>query len=180
MGLNDALTTSLFAVAAAIALSTALAVVFTKRTQYAALFFVTHLMALAGIYALLNAPTLAALQIMVYAGAVMVVFIFAIMILDADELEKLSPHAGEGKTLAAAGALGILLIAAFFGFANRFNLAAALAPAAKEDAALLNADNVASLARSLYRGYLFPFEMTGILLLVAVVGIMIMAKRKLD
>jgi len=169
----------LFDLCAALALITALAVVFTKRTQYAALFFVSHLMAIAAIYALLNAPVLAALQVMVYAGAVMVVFVFAIMILDADELEKLMP-AQEGKTFIVAGVLGLALIGAFFGFSNHFDVTHALAPAAAANATLLSVDNMASLARVLYRDYLFPFEMTGVLLLVAVVGIMVMAKRKLD
>jgi NADH-quinone oxidoreductase subunit J len=176
MGLNEIL----FAACAGLALATALAVVFTKRTQYAALFFVTHLMSLAAIYALLNAPVLAALQVMVYAGAVMVVFVFAIMILDADELEKLMPSQGEGVTVLVSGGLGLLLISAFFGFANRFKLAEALAPAAKAGSAGLAEGNIEALARLLYRGYLPAFELTGILLLVAVVGIMVMAKRKLD
>lgn len=175
MGLNELL----FAACAGLALLTAVAVVFTKKTQYAALFFVTHLMALAAIYALLNAPVLAALQVMVYAGAVMVVFVFAIMILDADELEKLMPG-NDGKTALIAGSLGLLLAGAFFGFSNRFNLSGALAPAAAKDAVSLSVDNVAVLARMLYRDYLVAFELTGVLLLVAVVGIMVMAKRKLD
>lgn len=175
MGLNEVL----FALCALLALVTALAVVFTKRTQYAALFFVTHLMALAAIYALLNAPVLAMLQVMVYAGAVMIVFVFAIMILDADELEKLMPG-NEGKTFLIAGGLGMGLVAAFFGFSNRFDIAASLAPGAAAGAPSVSIDNIALLARTLYRDYLVAFEATGLLLLVAVVGIMVMAKRKLD
>lgn len=179
MGLNDLLAPSLFVLAAALALITALAVVFTKRTQYAALFFVTHLFCLASIYALLNAPVLAFLQVMVYAGAVMIVFVFAIMILDADELNKLMTD-NVGKTALVAGGLGLALMGGFFGFSNRFNLAGSLAPAAKAEMPLLSADNFASLARVLFREYLFAFELVGVLLLVAVVGIMVMAKRKLD
>jgi NADH-quinone oxidoreductase subunit J len=169
----------IFGLSAMLALVTALAVVFTKKTQYAALFFVTHLMALAAIYALLNAPVLAVLQVMVYAGAVMVVFIFAIMILDADELKKLMPG-GQGIQVMAAAALGLGLGAAFFGFSNRFDIASALAPPAAPGSPLLSVDNVAALARVLYRDYMVAFQLTGILLLVAVVGIMVLAKRKLD
>jgi NADH-quinone oxidoreductase subunit J len=176
VGLNDAL----FAASAALALLSAMAVVFTKRTQYAALFFVTHLMSLAAMYALLSAPVLAALQVAVYGGAIVVVFIFAIMILDADELEKLMPSAGEAKQVGIAGALGLLLIAAFFGFANRFDLTHSLKAFPEKNGAVLGTDNMVQLARVLYRDYLFAFELTGILLLVAVVGIMVMAKRNLD
>ena len=83
-----------------------------------------------------------------------------------------------GKKLSAGLACASVLTA--FGFANRFKLAEALAPAAKADAAPLAVGNIEALARLLYRGYLPAFELTGILLLVAVVGIMVMAKRKLD
>jgi NADH-quinone oxidoreductase subunit J len=174
LGLNEVL----FSLAAIAAIVTAIAVVFTKKTQYAALFFVTHLMALASIYALLDAPVLAVLQIMVYAGAVMVVFVFAIMILDADELEKLMP-ANEGRSFVAASLVVLALVGGFFGFANRFDIAKALAPAATAGTSLAT-DNAAVLARVLYKDYASVFELVGLLLLVAVVGIMVMAKRRLD
>lgn len=174
MGLKELL----FALGAALAVATAFAVVLTKRTQYAALFFVTHLMAIASLYAILNAPVLAFLQIMVYAGAVMVVFVFAIMILDADELEKLMPKS-EGLTYTVGGFIGLLLVGAFFGFSNHFDVASTLAPAPSA-ANNLSVDNLASIGRVLYGQNLPIFEMTGVLLLVAVVGIMVMAKRKLD
>src|SRR6186713_2841666 len=77
----------IFAACAAFALAAALAVVFTRNTVYSALWFVAHLGAVAVMYALMNAPLLGALQVMVYAGAVMVLFIFAIMILDIEQLE---------------------------------------------------------------------------------------------
>ncbi len=176
MGLNDLL----FCALAAMALISACAVIFTKHTVYAALFFVTHLMCLAGIYALLNAPIIAALQVMVYGGAVMVLFIFAIMILDSNEEQKLNPSEGEMKSLVWAGLLGLALVGAFFGFSNRFNISAALAPAAAAGSPSLSLDNIGNLGRMLYRDYLLAFEMTGVLLFVAVVGIMVMAKRKLD
>jgi NADH-quinone oxidoreductase subunit J len=175
VGLNDLL----FFLLGTFALASAAAVIFTKHTVYAALFFVSHLMALAGIYALLNAPLIAVLQVMVYGGAVMVLFVFAIMILDANEEEKLTPK-GEIKSLAWAGVLGLGLIGAFFGFANRFNFHEALAPTTASAGSVLFEDNVRQLARLLYKDYLFAFELTGVLLLVAVVGIMVMAKRKLD
>jgi NADH-quinone oxidoreductase subunit J len=175
VGLNDLL----FCGLAAFALVTACAVIFTKHTVYAALFFVSHLMCLAGIYALLNAPLIAVIQVMVYGGAVMVLFVFAIMILDANEELKLNPEEGAIKSLVWASVLGLALTGVFFGFANRFNIRDALAPAAPS-ATDLSLDNVASLGRMLYRDYLFTFELTGVLLLVAVVGIMVMAKRKLD
>lgn len=174
MGLNEAL----FVGAAAFALLCATAVVFVRHTVYAALFFVAHLGAVAVLYALLNAPLIAALQIMVYGGAVMVLFLFAIMILDSNELEKLK-EGGEAKSFLWGGAAFTLLLAAFFGMANRFNLSAVLAPGSDKGPAL-SLDNVKQVARSLYGEHLFAFELVGVLLLVAVVGILVMAKRRLD
>jgi NADH-quinone oxidoreductase subunit J len=170
MGLNQVL----LAFASVFALASALCVVFTRRTNLAALWFVTHLMSLAVIYALLDAPLLAALQVMVYAGAVVVVFIFAIMILDADEQDKLTAQPG-WQGLAALGASGVLL-ASFFGYSNKFEIAKALAPAGQP----FTGDNTKALALVLFRDYLPAFELAGVLLLVAVVGILVMAKRKLE
>ena len=86
MGLNELL----FGLFAATALASALAVVVTRNTVYAALYFVTHLMCLAAIYGFHHAPILGVLQVMVYAGAVMILFVFAVMILDLGEQEHLS------------------------------------------------------------------------------------------
>ena len=84
MGLNDAL----FAVFSFGALASAIAVVLTRNTVHAALHFVGHLLCLAVLYCLLNAPLLGVIQVMVYAGAVMVLFLFAVMILDIGEQER--------------------------------------------------------------------------------------------
>ena len=169
----------IFAGCAAFALAAALAVVFTRNTVYCALWFVAHLGALAVMYALLNAPLLGALQVMVYAGAVMVLFIFAIMILDIEHLED-EEIGGKPWILAGSAALVATLGGLFFGLSNHFNLTAAMAPAPAADVPSLDIDNLARLGRVLYRDYTLAFELTGLLLLVAVVGIMVMAKRHLE
>jgi NADH-quinone oxidoreductase subunit J len=162
---------------AALALSSAAAVVFTRHTVYAALFFIVHLMALSVVYAFLHAPLIAVLQVMVYAGAVMVLFLFAIMILDASVLDRM----GLGKE-ASQIVMGLCVVlglgAAFFLFGRDHLLKLALAPA--QDNPLFQAENVPQVARLLYRQYLFPFELISVLLVVAVVGIMVMAKKKLE
>lgn len=175
MGLNEVL----FGLFAAGALASALAVVVTRNTVYAALHFVGHLMCLAVLYGLHNAPLLGVLQVMVYAGAVMVLFLFAVMILDIQEQE--TQDLGEKPwQLVGAGLLALALVAVLFGFSNRFNLAGALAPAGPSDAAGFGTDNIAAVARVLFRDYVLAFEAAGLLLLVAVVAVMVMAKRKLE
>lgn len=175
MGLNQLL----FGLFAALALASALAVVVTRNTVYAALLFVSHLLSLAVLYGLHNAPLLGVLQVMVYAGAVMVLFLFAVMILDIDiqEHQDLGEKPGQ---LVAAGLAALGLLGALFGFSNRFHIAQALAPAGAADAPSVGVDNIAGVARLLFRDNVLAFEAAGVLLLVAVVAVMVMAKRKLE
>jgi NADH-quinone oxidoreductase subunit J len=175
MGLNSLL----FGLIAALALSSALCVVVTRNTVYAALYFVFHLLCLAALYAFHHAPILGALQVMVYAGAVMILFVFAVMILDLhqQETQDLAEHPGQ---LAAAGGLTLLLWGLFFGFSDKFQMASALAPAGDPAKPSLSVDNIDQIARLLFRDYALAFESVGVLLLLAVVAVMVMAKRKLE
>jgi NADH-quinone oxidoreductase subunit J len=175
MGLNELL----FGLVAAVALSSALAVVATRNTVYAALFFVLHLLCLAALYAFHHAPILGALQVMVYAGAVMILFVFAVMILDLHQQET-QDLAEQPGLLAAAGGLTLLLWGLFFGFSDKFKMASALAPAGDPSKADVSVDNLAQIARLLFRDYALAFESVGVLLLLAVVAVMVMAKRKLE
>ncbi len=168
------LTLALGLIFGALALASALAVVATRHAIHAALWFITHLLCLACLYGLLNAPLLAVLQVMVYAGAVVVLFLFAIMILDASVLPPL-PR-GKGALQALAGVLVALCL-----------LAPGLAWLMLEGRTLdlvMPADagpgSPAAVARVLFGGYLYPFELVSVLLLVALVGIMVLASRKLD
>ena len=173
MGLNEII----YGMAAATALAAALAVVSTRNTVYAALFFVTHLLALAGVYASLNAPLLAVMQVMVYAGAVMVLFTFAIMILDVPSLENAARHFGRRLpwlVLVAVTLLAALMLVITIAPAD-FMLAKVMLP---EMAA--GEQSIRTLARMLFARYLLAFEMVGVLLLVAVVGVVVMAKRRLE
>ena len=142
-------------------------------------FFVLHLLSLAVLYAFHNAPVLGALQVMVYAGAVMILFVFAVMILDLREQESYD-LASRPVLLAAASGLILLLWSVFFGFSHKFNIASALAPAGDPGKAAVSFDNINQIARLLFRDYVLAFESVGLLLLLAVVAVMVMAKRKLE
>jgi NADH-quinone oxidoreductase subunit J len=175
MGLSDAL----FAVFAFGALASAMAVVLTRNTVYSALYFVAHLLCLAVLYCLLNAPLLGVLQVMIYAGAVVVLFLFAVMILDIGEQERAALFNSSGQAW-GAGMLGLLLFALLAFALGHVDLAKALAPAGPESAPGVGVDNIASVARSLFRQGALIFEAVGVLLLTAVVAVMVMAKRKLE
>jgi len=175
MGLNDAL----FAVFALGALCSALAVVLTRNTVHVALHFVGHLLCLAALYSLLDAPLLGVLQVMVYAGAVMVLFLFAVMILDMREQEREPLFSSRGQAFGGLVLAGLLL--ALLGAAlGHDRLASALAPAADPALPSVGADNIPRVARLLFREGALVFEAVGVLLLTAVVAVMVMAKRKLE
>jgi len=168
------LTLALGMVFGALALASALAVVATRHAIHSALWFITHLLCLACIYGLLNAPLLAVLQVMVYSGAVMVLFLFAIMILDASVLPAL-PR-GKGALQALGGVLVALCLLApglaWLQLEGR-GLSQTL-PAASADG------STAAVARVLFGSYLYPFELVSVLLLVALIGVMVLASRKLE
>ncbi len=172
------LTQALFFTFAALALASALSVVFTRHTVWAAYLFVAHLLCLAVLYACLSAPLVAVLQVMVYGGAVMVLFIFAIMILDASVLGRLDWRQ-EALQAGLSLALGLGLAGLLFYVLDRHAPALALANPVSASADL-GRGNVAALGRMLYTQYLLPFEVISVLLVVAAVGILVMAKRKLE
>jgi len=175
MGLSDVL----FAVFAAGALGSAVAVVLTRNTVYAALLFVAHLLCLAVLYSVLNAPLLGVLQVMVYAGAVMVLFLFAVMILDIREQEHAPLFNDPGQAWGAA-ILGVLLFALLVAAFCRGPIGQALAPVGAASDPGVGVDNIARVARALFREGALTFEALGVLLLTAVVAVMVMAKRKLE
>jgi NADH-quinone oxidoreductase subunit J len=171
--LNDAL----FAVFGLGALACAVPAVLARRTLHAALWFVALILCLAAIYGLWGAPLLGALQVMVYAGAVMVLFLFAVMVLDVRGQEREAPvWSVPGAAIAAV--LAALVFAV--GWAVVRMGPAALAPAAVSGAPDVGDDNVARVARVVFRDYALVFEAVGVLLLTAVVAVMVLAKRDLE
>ncbi len=131
---------------------------------------------LAGIYALLGAHLLAGLQIIVYAGAIMVLFTFVIMLLNLSD-EEIGEADFKGVKL-----LGALVVLFVFGkLLAAFDVAAAVTGKAPdlEAAASTGFGGVEEVGRLVYTANMVPFELVGVLLLVAVVGAVVMAKRRL-
>ncbi len=151
-------------------LFTAAGVVMARNPIYAAMNLVAAFFFLAGIYLLLVAHLIAFMQILVYAGAVMVLFLFVIMLLSIhdENIEAQMPRAVQW--IGAAGALGL------FGL-----LIAAVWDVGAGNPATLTADfgTVKAVGKILYSQYLLPFEATSLLLLVAIVGSVVVAKERI-
>ena len=166
-----------FGVMFVMALGASLAMLFAPNAVHVALFLVATQVALALAFLLQGAFFVAAVQIIVYAGAIMVLFLFVIMLLGVDRREVLIEPIPAQRGLAVG--LGALLAAEILYIAFQgVNLIAGGRDGAGALTAL-NEDpgNVKALARALFSRYLLPFEVTSILLVVAIVGVMVLARR---
>lgn len=142
---------------------------FTRNPVTSAMFLVLTIVALAGLFVLLEAYFLAAVQVLVYAGAVMVLFLFVIMLLDlkVEDLRKLK---------AATVGLGGLAVAALMLAFGRIMIGSGVPAAA---AGPVVRGETPSLGRLLFTQYLLPFEVVSVLLLVAMVGVILLSKKNL-
>jgi NADH-quinone oxidoreductase subunit J len=163
----------LFAMFAGTAIGCALGVVFHRNPVHCALLLVGVLLSLAGIFILLHAQFVAALQVIVYAGAIMVLFLFVVMLLNVKgETPLLTPGAAKFFGFLFATIVFVELLWTVLQPGGDAGAPAAQAP--------LPADfgSPAALGRVLYTVWLYPFEITSILLLIAVIGAVVLAKRK--
>ncbi len=156
----------LFIIVGAVALASAVAMITSRSAVHSALFLVLNLSAIAVLYLALNAPFLAMVQVSVYAGAIMVLFLFVIMLLGAE-------HAHEKESLRwqqplAIGLALILLVAG--GVVQSRGTALPTAAGALPDS------SPAAVGTLLFSRYLLPFEITSVLLLVALVGAVVLTK----
>jgi NADH-quinone oxidoreductase subunit J len=160
----------LFFTFAGIAVVGSLLVIFLRQPIHSALALVLVMVSLAVLYLLLGAEFIAAVQIIVYAGAIMVLFVFVIMLLNAGEeertnLSKIARYAGIP--------LGIFLTLELAYWLSRAVIATPVASVAPSEAI----DPTRELSFLLFRSYLFPFEITSIVILIAVLGAMVLAKK---
>jgi NADH-quinone oxidoreductase subunit J len=160
-----------------IAIASAVAFVTRKSPVAAALWLVNTMFSLAALYVLLDAHFIGVIQVLVYAGAIMVVFLFVIMLLNLGHATDIGDARGMGWKL-AAGLVGLALLAQVFAL-TRVQVPEALAlpdGAVAEQVAAQGA--IAPLAGPLFNEYLLAFEVTSVLLLAAVVGAVVLGKRR--
>lgn len=160
-----------------IAIASAVTFVTRKSPVAAALWLVNTMFCLAALYVMMDAHFIGAIQILVYAGAIMVVFLFVVMLLNLGHPDELSDLRGKWGRL-AAGLLGLAILAQVMTLA-RTNPQSSLVQSdfARMDAARdMNA--VSTIAKPLFSDNLLAFEVTSILLLVAIVGAVVIGKRR--
>ena len=163
-----------FWVFAPISIASAVGMLLMRNAVHAALFLIVNFFCLAVFYLLLDAPFLFAVQIIVYAGAIMVLFLFVIMLLGVDRGDSLRESL-TGQRPAAIG-LGLAFALEVF-FAVRASIGfSRYAPAGFEK--VNEGGNTRALARVLFHKYFFPFEATSVLLIVAAIAAMVLAQRK--
>ena len=163
-----------FWVFAPISVASAIAMLLMRNAVHAALFLVVNFFCLAVFYLILDAPFLFAVQIIVYAGAIMVLFLFVIMLLGVDRIDVRSEGLFLQRPLAIVLGIGFVAevtaaIRAGVGFATH-------APDGFDQ--LQPAGNTEAVAAVLFRDYFFPFEVTSILLIVAAIAAIVLAQRK--
>jgi NADH-quinone oxidoreductase subunit J len=166
--------TLLFWLLAVMALTAAVSMIIQRNPVHSALLLIITLLSLAGLFLLLSAHFLAVIQVIVYAGAIMVLFLFVIMLLDIRRLEAAPSRVKWQKSL------GILLGVIFFletilvlrsEVLRELTAAAAAPPAADFGTAV-------GLGRTLFTSYVFPLQLAAVLLFVALIGAIVLSKRR--
>ena len=168
---SGAATDVLFYVFAALTLLCGILVIanpFSRNPVTSAMFLVLTIISMAGLFVLLHAFFLAAVQILVYAGAVMVLFLFVIMLLDLKE-----------ETRRRVKTFGLVTgVIAVGGIVSVFAKSLALVKGAADEPTLEG--DTLSLGKLLFTQYTLPFEIVSVLLLVAMVGVILLSKKKLE
>lgn len=159
----------LFYIFAALAVLGGIMVILHKNPVYSVLSLILTFFSLAGIYVLLSAHFIAIVHIAVYAGAIMVLFLFTVMLLNVKVETKSQTLVGKMKWVAipaVAVALGYMGYFIFQGFSGKMTHENTLG-------------TVESIGQNLFTTYVFPFEVTSILLVVAIIGALYLSKKKL-
>jgi len=169
----------LFIVFGAIVIAAALGVILSRKPVYSALFLLLNFATLAALYIMLEAQFLAAVQVIVYAGAIVVLFLFVVMLIGGGEL-------GRGDTVDAASTppparlripaaliLALLLIAGL-----GYGLITGQLSAVQGNAAVFGQGSVEAIGGALSGDYLLPFELTSVLLLVGMIGAVVLARNE--
>ena len=166
----------LFIVFSLIAIVAAIGVIVSRRPIYSALFLLTNFASLAALYVMLQAQFLAAVQVIVYAGAIVVLFLFVVMLLGGGDLNDMrDPNRPFAKRFGwprfLAVGLAVLLLAAI-----AYGLLSGQLSAVQGDPAAFGQGSVQAIGAVLYTDYLLPFELASVLLLVGMIGAVVLAR----
>jgi NADH-quinone oxidoreductase subunit J len=162
---------SIFWILAVASVAAALAMILVRRAVHCALMLAVVMLCLATFYAMQGAPFLAFVQIIVYTGAVLMLFLFVIMLIGASSADSVVETIKGQRMAAGLAAIGLFVIL-ILGIGH-----AALGPATPSTVAT-QANNLTGLATLIFTTYVFPFEVTGALLITAALGAMVLAHRE--
>ena len=160
-----------FYVLAALILGFAALVITARSTVHSVLFLVADFLCVAVLYVVLQAQFLAVIQVLVYAGGIVVLYLFVVMLVN---LKRPAEVYSDPKRLGRLGLVMSLAVVAELGAIAAYGRVKPDGPASTLDAA-----NVEQIGMALYTNYLIPFELASILLLVAMIGAIVLAKREM-
>ena len=156
---------------AGLAIVTAILVITQKNPVHSAISLIFTLLSLAGLYLMLYAPFVAGVQIILYVGGIMVLFLFVIMLVNVERAQREERFSRQWPAgLAAAGVLGALFVFVYVKGSGIFP---------QQVVALPEGSNTQQIGVALYQSYMLPFEIASLLLLVAIVGAVVMAKKRI-
>jgi NADH-quinone oxidoreductase subunit J len=153
-----------------LAIAASLLFVTRKSPVAAALWLVNVMFCISALFVMLDAQFIAAIQVLVYAGAIMVVFMFVVMLLNLGRPDEIADMRGNGVRI-TAGLVGLAMLAEVLVLSGAKLPPVLPAPGADQNVAT-------AIAGPLFREYLLPFELTSVLLLAAIVGAVVLAKRR--
>ncbi len=168
----------LFIIFGAISIAAALGVILSRKPVYSALFLLLNFAALAAFYIMLQAQFLAAVQVIVYAGAIVVLFLFVVMLVGGGEIRDVTGLRPAGArepswTRIAALVLAVILVAGL-----GYGIITGALSAAQGSVETFGQGSVQAIGQALYTTYLFPFELTSVLLLVGIIGAVVLARKE--
>ena len=156
---------------AGLAILSAILVITQKNPVHSAISLIFTLLSLAGLYLMLYAPFVAGVQIILYVGGIMVLFLFVIMLVNVERAQREERYSRQWPAgLLAAGVLGALFVFVYVKGSSIFPQQMAPPP---------DATNTQLIGLALYQNYMLPFEIASLLLLVAIVGAVVMAKKRI-
>jgi len=162
---------TLFWILAVLAVAAALAMILVRRAVHCAMMLAVVMLSLATMYAMQGAPFLAFVQIIVYTGAVLMLFLFVIMLIGISSADSIVETLKGQRLMAGLAAIGFFVIL-ILGIGH-----AAIGPPARPTAAF-GPGNLTGLSTLIFTTYVFPFEVTGALLITAALGAMVLAHRE--
>jgi len=162
---------AVFYILASIALLSAVMVIWSRNVIHSAIYLVLSFLCIAGVYVLLQAEFVAVVQVLVYAGGILVLFLFVIMLVNLTDPpgQRIRVHATVSAVVGAAALVLLLYVAGSGGLKSSFGLPTDLSA---QDG------NLQAVGWALYAGYLLPFEIASIFLLVAMIGAIVLARQK--